>query len=191
MSELEYLSAELASGDDERAEIAAKRLSHLGEQALGIINQLLSDPDPETRWWAVRSLAEMSSNSFSQLLIKALNDKDLSVRQCAALALQHQPDSDSVPALIACMHDRDSLLIRLSANALVAIGPPAVPALLKLLDDRTSPIRYEAIRALALIGDERAIPALFHSFGEDSALMEYWADQGLDRMGIGMAFFKP
>jgi HEAT repeat protein len=191
MSELEYLSAELACGDDERAEIAAKRLSNLGEKALGTITLMLSDPVPDTRWWAIRSLAEMSTNSSIQLLIDALDDEDLSVRQCSALALQHQPRSDSVPALIACMHEQDSLLIRLSANALVAIGPPAVPGLLKLLEDSPTPTRFEATRALALIGDERAIPALFNAFGENSALMEYWADEGLDRIGIGMTFFKP
>ena len=191
MSNLDYLAGELASGDDERAETAALRLAKHGEAALYTIYPLLTDQNADTRWWAVRTLGEMSGESFTQLLIDALGDDDLSVRQCAALALQLHRESDAVPELIACMHDGDSLLTRLSANALVAIGAPAVPALLKMLEDRPSKARLEAARALALIGDERAIPALFNVFGEDSALLEFWADEGLDRMGIGMAFFKP
>jgi HEAT repeat protein len=191
MSDLTYLSAELTSGDDERAEIAAKHLANHGKEALYALRPLLSDPNPDTRWWVVRTLGELSSYTPSPLLIGALGDENLSVRQCAALAIQHQPDSTAIPALIACMYDPNSLLARLSANALVAIGPPAVPALLKLLEDGPLPTRLEATRALALIGDQRAVPALFNAFNEDSPLMEYWANEGLDRMGIGMAFFEP
>jgi HEAT repeat protein len=50
--------------------------------------------------------------------------------------------------------------------------------------------RLEAARALASIGDTRAIPALFDAL-DDSALLEYWANEGLERMGVGMCFFSP
>lgn len=191
MSEFEYLSSELTSGDDLRAEIAAKRLVEHGKDALEVLRPLLADPSPDTRWWTIRTVGEISDNSTSELLIKALGDQDLSVRQCAALAIQNQPDRASVPALVNCMRDQDSLLTRLSANALVTIGSPAVPALLKLLEESPSLTRVEATRALALIGDQRAIPALFKALDEDSALLEYWANEGLVQMGIGMAFFNP
>jgi HEAT repeat protein len=51
--------------------------------------------------------------------------------------------------------------------------------------------RLEAVRALAKIGDERAIPALFDALDNDSALIEYWASEGLEKMGVGMVFYKP
>ena len=144
----DYL-AELFCGDDERAEIAAHHLAGHGFEAIETLQPLLSDPSPDTRWWAVRTLAEIPDITFTDLLIDALGDEALSVRQCAALALQHQPDRGSIPVLIASMHDQDSLLTRLSANALVAIGSPAVPALLKLLEKSPSTTRLEAARALA------------------------------------------
>jgi HEAT repeat protein len=77
-----------------------------------------------------------------------------------------------------------------------AFGEPAVPP------DRVrgaalpfqipSPhARREAARSLAAIGDPRAVPALYEVLEDDSALLVYWAEQGLERMGVGMAFFKP
>ena len=70
-------------------------------------------------------------------------------------------------------------------------GAAAVPALLDLLETGLQAVRLETARTLAMIGDTRAIPALFNALDEDSALMEYWANEGLERMGVGMAFFKP
>jgi hypothetical protein len=36
-----------------------------------------------------------------------------------------------------------------------------------------------------MIGDTRAVPGLFEAL-EGSALQEYWAEEGLERMGVGM-----
>jgi HEAT repeat protein len=89
------------------------------------------------------------------------------------------------------MGSQDALLARLAANALACTGADAVPALLEVLEKGEQALRLEAARALAHIGDERSIPALFKALDEDSALMEYWANEGLERMGVGMVFFKP
>jgi hypothetical protein len=32
---------------------------------------------------------------------------------------------------------------------------------------------------------------MFAALNEDSALIEYWANEGLDRMGVGMKLFAP
>ena len=53
----------------------------------------------------------------------------------------------------------------------------------------TQSARLEPAPALALIGDPSAIPALFAALDEGSALLEHWASQGLERMGVGMKFF--
>jgi HEAT repeat protein len=105
--------------------------------------------------------------------------------------LQQRPDDRAVPALVAALSDDDSLVVRLAANALAATGSAAVPELIKLVEDSPSKIRLEATRALALSGDTRSIPALFNALDSDSTLMEYWANEGLDRLGVGMTFFKP
>ena len=56
---------------------------------------------------------------------------------------------------------------------------------------KSKPASFTSARALALIGDTEAIPALFKAWGEGSTMIQYWAEEGLDRMGVGMQFFIP
>jgi len=191
LEELRALVLELTSGDDRRAEASVRCLAGYSEPVLPAITPLLDAPEPDIRWWAVRLLAEIHNDETPTHLIKALTDEDLSVRQCAALALSRQGDERAVPAVVQSLSDTDSLMVRLAANALVAIGPAAVPALLDVVREGTPVTRFEAVRALALIGDPRAYPALMGVLEEDSALMEYWANEGLERMGAGMLYFSP
>ena len=191
MPDPQSILGSLTSGDDQRAEAAIKEIAALGSDAVPLLRRLLSSTELDARWWAVRALAEVPSPDVPPLLQEALNDPEVSVRQCAALALSRQPDPQAVPDLIASLGHPDRLLARLAADALIAHGEAAVPGLLDALENGPPPVRLEAVRALALIEDQRAIPALFKILDEDSALLEYWAETGLDRMGVGMTFFKP
>jgi HEAT repeat protein len=191
MAEMPSLISELTSGDDQRAESAALKLSTLGEKALPALLLLLDDPDADTRWWAVRVLAELNSAQVPTLLRTVLGDTDVRVRQCAALALRQQPSPEAVQDLIAVLYDDDRLLAHLAADALIAIGEQAVPALLEVFEDSSQAARLEAVRALAAIADPTAIPTLYKALDEDSALMTHWAEAGLERMGVGMVFFYP
>jgi HEAT repeat protein len=185
-----YLDA-LSRGDDAQAEYAARQIAAEGEAALPALLALLADPRPDTHWWAVRALAGLQGADAIPHLVDALADPDPGIRQCAARGLQERPDERAVPALIAALQDGDSLVVRIAANALVASGQLAVPALLQAAQDGSQKGQLEAIRALALIGDQRSIPFLFDALDSDSMLMEYWANEGLERMGVGMVFYKP
>ncbi len=191
MDAIDALLAELTSGDDQRAEASVQRLSRLGKAVLPAIQTLLHAASPDHRWWAVRLLAELKDDDLLPLLTATLKDSDPSVRQCAALALVQQPSPGAIEALITALNDADALVSRLAGDALAAIGPPAVPALQEVLRTGAPAERRQAARALALIGDPRSIPAFMSLFTEDSAWMEYWADEGLERSGAGMVYFKP
>ncbi len=191
MTEIEHLLAQLTGGNDERAESAAAELARLGPAALDALSQLANSPLPDQRWWALRTLAELSDPQVPEILIEGLQDPELSVRQCAALGLRQQPDTRAVAALIDLLDSSDSLIAGLAADALIAVQEPAVEPLLSILADGQPRARLLAAKALALIGDPRAISALFYALDDDSALLEYWASEGLDRMGIGMTFFNP
>lgn len=190
-SELEPLLEELSGGDDERAEAAAGQLAAAGPTVIPTLGTLLASQDPDKRWWAARVLAEISDPQALPLLLKAFEDPDRSVRQCAALALRQHPGAEAIPALAQALGDSDRLLAHLAADALIANGEAALPALLEVMQNGPQAARLEAVRALAAIGDTRAIPALFNALDEPSALIEFWAEQGLERMGVGMMFFKP
>lgn len=185
------LKAELTSGSDTKAEAAALRLAGEGSEGLAILKELAAEPDPDVRWWATRALAEVDDSGVTVLLVGALHDSDPEVRKCGALALGSQADERAVPFLIQALDAQDRLLARLAGNALVAIAAAAVPELIEVMQTGSQVARLEAIRALCEIGDPRAIPAFFSTFEEDSALMEYWAAEGLERMEVGMVFFKP
>jgi HEAT repeat protein len=191
MDILDSLLAQLTAGDDARAETAAAELAQHGPTAVEALRQVANDPQADHRWWAIRVLSEIPDPQVPGLLSAALHDPDPSVRQCALLGLRQQPDSQAVAELITLLEAPNSLTADLAGDALVAVSESAVEPLLVVLADGHRPARLRAAKALALIGDPRAIPALFHALDEDSALLEYWANEGLDRMGIGMIFFKP
>jgi len=189
--DLSKIISAFTSGSDQVADQAALELAASGSQSLDAFQTLLDDPRPDVRWWAVRTLAEIKFPHAIPLLINALSDPDDGVRQCAALALQQQPDSRAIPALVKLLNAPDHLLRRLAGDALISSGDDAVPALLEVLSESHQQARIEAARALALIGDTRAIPELYKMLDSDSALLEYWASDGLERMGVGMVFFAP
>lgn len=190
-AEIARLVEELLTGEDERAEAASRRLVELGSSAIPFLEKLLEHANPDHRWWATRTLSQITDPRVPDLLIKAFHDAEPPVRHCGALALRYQPDPRAIPHLIAVLADPDRLLAHLAADALTAIGREAVPALLETIQKGPHTARLEAARALSKIGDPRAIPALFGLLDEDSALLEHWADQGLENMGVGTVFFKP
>jgi HEAT repeat protein len=182
---------ELSCGDDERAEAALSHLSAWGPEAVEPLQERLLNPEPEVRWWAVRGLAEVQDERVPDLLVQALADSDKGVRWCAGLALRGHPSEKAAPELVSMLSDDDALTRRLAGDALVAIGKPIVPLLIEIMLKGKQMARLEAVRALAKIGDERTIPVLFEALDESSALIEYWASEGLEKMGVGMVFYKP
>ena len=206
MSLADFLN-DLTGKDDALAEAAAQSLARLPEEgqlaALAALRALLISGEDDQRWWAVRALAELPLTQTQSLLLQALNDPDPSVRQCAALGLRLQIErtpgwnptaetTDSLlPVLLEGLNDADPLAARLAADTLTTIGEPAVPQLLEFLDRGNQAGRLLIVRSLAEIGDQRAIPALLAALEEDSLLMEYWANEGLEKMGLGMTYFFP
>lgn len=71
------------------------------------------------------------------------------------------------------------------------MGAPAVTPLLEALASPEAAVRIEAARALSAIRDPQSIPALIAAVDDPSAVVQYWAEQALDRLGVGMVYFKP
>lgn len=182
---------ELSCGEDERAEAALSHLAAWGPEVVEPLRERLFNAEAEVRWWAVRALAEVQDDRVPELLVGALTDADKGVRWCAGLALRQHPSVKAVPALLSMLSAEDALTRRLAGDALVAVGNPVVPQLLDAMQTKDMFVRIEATRALAKIGDPRAIQALFEALDDGSALIEYWASEGLEKMGVGMVFYKP
>ena len=164
---MQALLAELTSGDDTRAENSIPALTQLGMAVIPALLDLTVD------------------------LLPLLNDSAPEVRAATALALCNHPHEDAIEALIRTLADEDTLTAGLAGNALVKIGSPSVPSLLDGMKDAPIGIRILTLRILSEIRDHRAIPVMMKCLGEESAVLQYWAQSGLERLGLDMVYIKP
>ncbi len=184
------LLADLISGNEDRAEAAARRLAEAGEAVLPGLEPLLHSEVPDQRWWAVRTVAQMKAPRLDWL-IEALADKSSDVRAAAALGLSAHPVEQAAPALVMALQDEDSIVAVLAVNALATLGQAAVPALLEAFPASNRRGRIQIMRALAELRDHRAIPLMMKVIEEESAMLRYWAEEGLNRLGLDMVYIKP
>ena len=133
------------------------------------------------------ALAQLSLDT----LLSALSDADTEVWACALYALGTRPEPEAISLLVTSLSDPSSFLARTAADSLQRLGQPAVPALIEALKSQDAQTRGLAARALAHLKYTAAIPALFKALEDDSVIVQYWADEGLDRMGVGQVYFKP
>lgn len=190
VSSLQDLLGDLTSGNETRAERAVAGLVELGEEALLALRDLTHSPEVDHRWWALRILAQ-SPQARAEWLVPFLSDPAREVRQCAALGLAIKPEESAVQPLIEALSDEDSMVSSLAVNALVKLGNKAVLALIDVVNSAPQSARIHALRALAEIRDHRAIPVMMKVMEEDSVLLQHWAKEGLDRLGLDMVYIKP
>lgn len=190
MPDIDRLLADLLGPDEAAAEAAASALGEAGKAAEPAVLELLDSQITEHRWWAVRTLAGMASPPLA-ILTAALSDAESEVRAAAALALAAHPSPDSINALVTALSDEDGLVAVLAVNGLAKIGQQAVPALLEAYDVAPPRGRIQIMRALAELKDHRAIKLMMNALEADSAAIQYWAQEGLERLGLNMVYMKP
>ena len=191
MHNLQDLLDELLSGDEVRAENAVPALIEFGEDAIPALMDLTQSPDVDSRWWALRTLAQSPLMRTEWLVPFLLNDSAPEVRQCAALGLGTKADESAIQPLVTALSDADSMVGNLAMHALVKIGKDAVPALIECVKNSSQSARISALRALAEIKDHRAIPVMMQVMDEESVLLQHWAKAGLERLGLDMVYIKP
>lgn len=190
MSTLQDLLDDLISGDETRAEAAVPALLLMDVDAVPALLDLTRSSEVDSRWWALRVLAS-SPLCQAEWLVPFLNDPAPEVRQCAALGLAIRPEETATQPLVGALNDDDTMVGSLAANALVKIGSAAVPSLIEAAKQGPQTRRIHALRALAEIRDHRAIPVMMQVMQEDSALLQHWAQEGLERLGLDMIYMKP
>ena len=187
---MKELLADLTSGNDERAERSIPEITNLGLAAIPSLLELTRSEDSDIRWWAIRALAA-SPHTRTVDLIPLLSDSAPEVRAAAALALCNHPHESAVDALSQSLFDADALTAGLAGTALVKIGSPSVPNLLEVMKGAPVGVQILALRALSDIRDHRAIPVMMKVLNEESAVLQYWAQEGLQKLGLDMIYGKP
>jgi HEAT repeat protein len=181
----------VTAGNDARSEETALALGREGDAVLPLVRDLLADADPDRRWWATRAMAAIGTQAAQEQLIAALTDPDPDVRACAAQGLGDLKAEVAVADLVRRLADPNPLVSRIAADGLARIGPPAVSSLIAALQAKETPVRAGAARALSLIQPEEAVPALCAALDDPSAIVTHYAEQALERMGVGLILFHP
>lgn len=113
----------------------------------------------------------MSSSSSLTALIHAIDQADSTTRLTEAV--HHLAEArlrEAIPTLITILGYNNPGAAVAAVEGLVYLGEPAVEPLLNLLDDYNYGARAWSIRALAEIGDPRALDTLLNAVKTDFAL---------------------
>ena len=185
----------IVSGEDERAELAVLALSAVGgDEAVTALIRRLPEADSDGRWWIARALATLPTPQAAATLIELLNDPESDVRACAALALGELHalgGAEAAGALIAHLADESAHVAEVCTVALCRIGAAAVPGLLRALQAGIPVERIRAAKALVPIESHEAIPALIHALDDENAIVTHYAEDALERMGVGLVLLQP
>jgi HEAT repeat protein len=196
---VQALLCAIASGDDAATEVAAQAL--VGRRSLlPALRPLLTDADPDRRWWAVRTLALIGGEDAARLMIEHLTDDDEPTRCAAALGLGELRYSQAISALVAHLADNSGWVRDSAADALAMLGEAAISALVEALADRRDGVRVRAAGALhrILLAPSQgasttpeiarvylpAINALYLALNDPNRLVRHHAQQTLDRLGL-------
>ena len=195
MTRIDHLVDALLSGDDERAEqtIPAIALAD-AEEVVSALERRLTPISPDERWWVARALAAIPTARSVSILARLMDDPHSDVRACAAMALGELhaiAGTGGTEALAAHLDDENAHVAEICAVSLGRVGVPAVPVLLARLQAGNVLQRIRAAKALVPIESHEAIPALIAALDDENAVVTHYAEEALERMGVGMVLVKP
>lgn len=147
---------------------AALMLAQFQEpQAVPVLIDALRGQNQNIHQHASWGLLHIGAASIPEL-IKALQDRDPSVRKDSARILGQISDPSAVHALITAITDQDSEVRRATAEALGHIkDQSAVSSLCAALHDEKEHVRRAAAEALGQIGDPTAVDAIIASLEDE------------------------
>ena len=134
--------------------------------------------DRHNAHWVLGHLGKDDPSTIVPILVKLLEHGRTETRLNAVKALGEVGSEDAIPALAALIEsgsakwerDREEPEVRqLAVEALGKIGGSAVPELVKIVENKGSSLRVDAIRALAILGDEKVVEPLLDALKEQSS----------------------
>jgi len=143
----------LDDNDYKVRQAAAKALSAMAEKPSSVgplKNLLMSDPNPNIRFNAMKALVRLAPEEETDLFIKALGDRDARIRRYAVIALGDIKSVRAIPALSQLGRDPDANVRLQLAIALAKIGNEAcLPSLAELAQDQHPKVRMKAVKGVS------------------------------------------
>lgn len=145
----------------------------------------------DRRFWrratAAYVLGDMGSISATPALIRALRDTRGEVRSAAARSLGQLAAPEGIQSLVAALVAR-RVPRGVVAQALLTLGPAAVPHLLPLLGRPQAEVRASAAELIGLLGDAGEAERLVDLLTDPSEAVRERAAVALGRLGASAAF---
>ncbi|HAA54002.1 MAG TPA: hypothetical protein DCE42_04570 [Myxococcales bacterium] len=169
-SDVERYITDLKSRSSITREMAAQKLSKMGDKALPALPALriavVSDKNKKVRRFAARALGNFKEKGAPAIdaLCKALYEPESSLRKDAIKALA-SIGLATLPAMKKMLL-QPHVIGRISATSVLGrLGKPALPLLKQALNDQVGRVRYGAIEALKRIGPP-ALPVVLDAMDD-------------------------
>ncbi|HEX2697782.1 MAG TPA: HEAT repeat domain-containing protein, partial [Anaerolineales bacterium] len=162
--------------DDPQIEVRQAAAESLGNARRPEAIPYLIDALHDSFWWYEReqavndlldAIAKMGTAVVPEL-INDLSNPEGTVRQFAAKLLRRLPDPSAIEALTISLYDTHPDVCKASAEALAAIGAPALPVLLDALNHPEAWIRQQAVIGLTESHDAQVAPALLNLLNDEN-----------------------
>ncbi|MBW2005383.1 MAG: HEAT repeat domain-containing protein, partial [Deltaproteobacteria bacterium] len=95
----------------------------------------------------------------------------------------YNADKTSIDSLIETLNSKDGLARQHARLALVKIGEPALPALIKAFGKRDDIMHWEVAKALSQIGSSKAAEILVNTLEDNEFSVRWIAAEGLIHIG--------
>jgi len=153
----------------------------MSESAAKRVRARLSDSEPEVRRLATQEVPSLPAPESCELLLLALADSDWRVRkEAASVAARVEPRTAVVFAVARALGERDDVGLRNAAvEALVLIGPDAVPGAVDALSRLDADGRKLAVEVLAGAPTLAGMRALARSLSDPDENVVVAAAEGL------------
>jgi HEAT repeat protein len=154
-------------------------------ESTGSLEREVAQLDDRREWkraTAAFALGDMASARAIAPLLAALDDREAAVRGAAARSLGRLAAVDAVKRLVHAF-SAGRLPRAVAGQALLAIGPSALPALRELLDADEAEAREFAVELVGLLGDATDSRVVLLRLRDSSAEVRAKAARALGRLG--------
>jgi HEAT repeat protein len=146
----------------------------------------MQQAEPEARRVAVQQIAKVRGREGPDLLLRALGDEDWRVRkEGAAVAPALERREEVVASLVAALEETVNIGLRNAAvEALIAVGPDAVGAVVEAMARLDADARKLAVEVLGGVADARGTAALARALADDDANVRVAAAEALGNSAL-------
>lgn len=132
-------------------------LDDIGGSAVGALQEFAARGSKREKLLGAIALAQIDhnlmDNEFTQLYLDSLSSSDRNLRLLAAILVSTPglEASDTAPLLIPLLNEPDAEIQSMASDALEAIGPPAIPHLIKALENGNQAFQIRVAQTLTHI----------------------------------------